>query len=1266
MNPMLGQKALFNGIKRGMGFIRFVGRRDPYKLRRKLLKRKLKNVRKLKKHLKHVARRIKHELHDMELVHDMRHARHGLFGFLARDVDENRYEDKDANDALSQQVFSESDERGLLLYSSIGTEDFNDIWNDDNQWMQIEDMKTWNGADIKRKCLTIWKQRLCLCQFLSWLDGPEKYHCLLPHSDQTYDDHYYYQNHQQNYKKLQVKSRNPQVIVHHFHHIYAAKQVTSDDSEEEAETETVSQRQEEEEKEDAIPKLKPNWLPVWMWQDIQTRRHTQHISNMLFADRSGSASHAETAYAYEYYDDDDDDDAKEEAQEMSMNMNMKQQDAWIEIDESATHDYDTQWEDDAHWDEVQEMRTWEGTAIRRKCLFLWRHRLCLCQFLGWLDTNKYKCIYHHQQYAPRGRQLSPPPPMHPHHVSMPHPRPHALIDMHMPPPYHHPHYQHYQHYQHDQHYQHGPIGHYVHAHRRPRHVEYEPQHPIRWQHVLSHNLLQHDQRISKLVQEPHTPIYADKQDGSRKVVAQYIHPHGKPMMIGVHHDAQIPYEPSRPQWVPQVMLHSPRHSYSYMVHPHPSRHDESDYEYSTQSAAAKLQQYDDMYHNYDYDDAFAFDFDALYEQFGDEDDEEDDAQQWMNEHAVDTFVDDMENEWVMTDALNELEYTQQMAEDARNYFDDVQTFATSRGKLVHQKCVHIFKHRKSCICGYEDESHFHCHRKNAFLRRRKYYLNTKMPRHVPTWMSAHDFAWLKDQRLSAFDEVLPDALMQHIERNRIYTIPFAALSKLVSPAVAMQHATWHKTAIDAMGNVASARSIDENMYGDYYYDDDDAAMSELGSDDEEADTYIIDEFYNALDGSKWVVTNEWTTDLDDIWKDDGDVMDNVQIYAASAGEAAGDNMGGDGGVPGGQNTDVVHVLSSACTMVFGRLACLCDLVNWAARRTLYRCYQAHPSQTNGQQQQQQQQQQPPNTMAGNAAPAVNAGMNQEPNKQQVINTLSELQKTIQDQRRKIDELIAKNGGQNGGQNGGAQSTSHQGWGSAMVDDYSEYSEYDADADSYVEDYNNDGAFEGYDNDDAFEAYDNDDAYAEMFSDDEEAEKEHEAYNAVAEMYDSYEKDGAYDEYDDYEEYDDDDDEQEVQSEVSNADEEYQDYYYNGYAAYDKHNEYGVVDAENTQHSSNVRPNWSTEGEGFTQTVFIGVNTFWGLMLLSIFFGMVACSMVCAYLHFKQLFWEDGKLLMEDRNAEIQHLHKSDSEYATDVLHPIEEHISFSVDKSDQQ
>ena len=36
--------------------------------------------------------------------------------------------------------------------------------------------------------------------------------------------------------------------------------------------------------------------------------------------------------------------------------------------------------------------TTTGNRIERKCLHIWGQRLCLCQFLDWLDSHKYKCI----------------------------------------------------------------------------------------------------------------------------------------------------------------------------------------------------------------------------------------------------------------------------------------------------------------------------------------------------------------------------------------------------------------------------------------------------------------------------------------------------------------------------------------------------------------------------------------------------------------------------------------------------------------------------------------------------------------------------------------------------------------------------------------------------------------------------------------------------------------------------------------------------------
>merc|ERR1719300_2079059 len=46
------------------------------------------------------------------------------------------------------------------------------------------------------------------------------------------------------------------------------------------------------------------------------------------------------------------------------------------------------------------MTATDGREIRRKCLHIWKGRLCLCQFLGWIDDGKkYHCTYHQMEDA---------------------------------------------------------------------------------------------------------------------------------------------------------------------------------------------------------------------------------------------------------------------------------------------------------------------------------------------------------------------------------------------------------------------------------------------------------------------------------------------------------------------------------------------------------------------------------------------------------------------------------------------------------------------------------------------------------------------------------------------------------------------------------------------------------------------------------------------------------------------------------------------------
>merc|ERR1712048_42489 len=65
--------------------------------------------------------------------------------------------------------------------------------------------------------------------------------------------------------------------------------------------------------------------------------------------------------------------------------------AWI-VSKDAVQDYDLQWENDEEWDEVaSQITTSGGNTLTRKCLHMWGQRLCLCQFLDWMDSHKYKC-----------------------------------------------------------------------------------------------------------------------------------------------------------------------------------------------------------------------------------------------------------------------------------------------------------------------------------------------------------------------------------------------------------------------------------------------------------------------------------------------------------------------------------------------------------------------------------------------------------------------------------------------------------------------------------------------------------------------------------------------------------------------------------------------------------------------------------------------------------------------------------------------------------
>ena len=100
-------------------------------------------------------------------------------------------------------------------------------------------------------------------------------------------------------------------------------------------------------------------------------------------------------YDDDYYDDDFEDDMEEEEEIESVSdwwVDDDQNAEWV-VTDKAMDTYDDKWTDDAEWDSVSKrIQTKSGHLMTRKCLSMWGKRLCLCQFLDWIDGRKYKCL----------------------------------------------------------------------------------------------------------------------------------------------------------------------------------------------------------------------------------------------------------------------------------------------------------------------------------------------------------------------------------------------------------------------------------------------------------------------------------------------------------------------------------------------------------------------------------------------------------------------------------------------------------------------------------------------------------------------------------------------------------------------------------------------------------------------------------------------------------------------------------------------------------
>merc|ERR1712228_587951 len=98
---------------------------------------------------------------------------------------------------------------------------------------------------------------------------------------------------------------------------------------------------------------------------------------------------SDDADSYYYYEDVSDSETYDNAEKAHWHDTADDND-WI-VSSLSTKDLDSVWDDSSEWESEDKITSESGAKIQRKCLHMWQHRLCLCQFLEWIDSPKYKC-----------------------------------------------------------------------------------------------------------------------------------------------------------------------------------------------------------------------------------------------------------------------------------------------------------------------------------------------------------------------------------------------------------------------------------------------------------------------------------------------------------------------------------------------------------------------------------------------------------------------------------------------------------------------------------------------------------------------------------------------------------------------------------------------------------------------------------------------------------------------------------------------------------
>jgi len=361
------------------------------------------------------------------------------------DVDEVSLSD------LQDQWVDEEDGSAWIV-SRDAVDEYDSEWEDDQEWDEVNSAILTNGGKrLTRKCMHMWGRRLCLCQFLGWMDN-HKYKCTTTSvSESALDSPTYRQPPQAapwvHSLKHEKRVEIPKKITSKMHISASVKHNNKKSAadlkvEKEHAVQMAKKKAMREEFGDALDD--EDWHGRRLFDgydayedeeyygDMDDEGYADYFDDEDYDDEYGQfADYAYDDADYEEYDDaeygyldeeeyddmnydegyddeyeEDEDEADEyfslSASDLDVDVSDKLADEWHDAADAADwtvlsaeeKEFDAEWQDDSLWDEVSgPIRTVSGHSMQRKCMNLFGRKLCLCEFINWVKfgTTKHQC-----------------------------------------------------------------------------------------------------------------------------------------------------------------------------------------------------------------------------------------------------------------------------------------------------------------------------------------------------------------------------------------------------------------------------------------------------------------------------------------------------------------------------------------------------------------------------------------------------------------------------------------------------------------------------------------------------------------------------------------------------------------------------------------------------------------------------------------------------------------------------------------------------------